>query len=250
MLRVRLPAILTVKKLASGMFACDKECLGYKTRKLCSHVAAVAFCENQLQEFLSKFKDGRNKRSPNVTSLTTFGVNASAGRKRPQRKSPDTMTSVMTIEEPSRGTIADVLASDSGGAEAEASSDPLRITIRRSRTGKPVVSPITTTPFQLINIAGKIRKCAGCWKDLKTGPDEHTRNHLDESLCIRHKEHNFIWIESHQHWKQTFENKHYHVFLNCIQGRNPTFDAKTVHLGLNHTLGAEEVQHLKDRLQC
>lgn len=246
----------TVKKLASGMFACDKECLGYKTRKLCSHVIAVAFYENYLQEFLSMFKDGRNKRSPNLTALATFGVNAIAGRKRPvasrsRRKSPDTMTSVATLEQPSRGTIADVLASDSGGGyTAEASSDPLRMTIRRNRPAKPVVSPTTTTPFHLINMTGKIRKCAGCWKDLKTGPDEHTRNHLDERLCIRHKEHDFVWIQSLQHWKQTFENKHYHVFLNCIQGRNPTFDAKTVHLGLNHTLSVEEVQHLKDRLHC
>ena len=128
----------------------------------------------------------------------------------------------------------------------------LSMTIRRNRPTKPVVSPTTTTPFHLINITcGKIRKCAGCWKDFKTGPDEHTRNHLDERFCIRHKEHDFVWIQSLGHWKQTFENlKHYHVFLNCIQGRNPTFDAKTVHLSLNHTLSAEEVQHLKDRLHC
>ena len=96
---------------------------------------------------------------------------------------------------------------------------------------KPMVSPTSTTPFELINITGKIRKCAGCWKELKDGPDEHTRNHLDEMLCIRHKEHDFVWIHSLQHWKKTFENKHYYVFFNCIQGRNPTFDAKAVHLG-------------------
>ena len=52
----------TVNRLASGMFACGNECLGYKTRKLCSHVIAVAFCENHLTEFLSKFKEGIGKR--------------------------------------------------------------------------------------------------------------------------------------------------------------------------------------------
>ena len=246
----------TVKKLASGLFACDKECLGYKTRNLCSHVIAVAFHENELQEFLFKFKVVKKKRSPNLTALTTFGVNASAGKKRPvasrsRRKSPDPMTSVTNTEPPSRGTIADVLASDSSAQyRAEASSNPLRITIRRGQPVKPMISPTTTTPFELINITGKIRKCAGCWKELKDGLDEHTRNHLDEMLCIRHKEHDFVWIHSLQHWKKTFENKHYHVFLNCIQGRNPTFDAKAVHLGLNHPLSAEEIQHLKDRLHC
>ena len=227
----------TVKKLASGLFACDKECLGYKTRNLCSHVIAVAFHENQLQEFLSKFKVVKKKRSPNLTALTTFGVNASAGKKRPvasrsRRKSPDPMTSVTNTEPPSRGTIADVVASDSRTQyRAEAQSNPLRITIRRGQPVKPMVSPTSTTPFELINITGKIWKCAGCWKELKDGPDEHTRNPLDEMLCIRHKEHDFVWIHSLQHWKKTFENKHYYVFFNCIQGRNPTFDAKAVHLG-------------------
>ena len=105
-------------------------------------------------------------------------------------------------------------------------------------------------PFEIINITGKIKKCVGCWKDLKAGPDEHTRNHLDERLCIRHKEDDFVWIQSLQHWKQTFENKHYHIFLNCIQGRNPHFDATKVQLSLKHTPGAEEVQQLKDRLNC
>ena len=53
----------TVKKLASGMFACDKDCLRYKTRNLCSHVITAAFYKNQLQEFLSKFKVVNNKSS-------------------------------------------------------------------------------------------------------------------------------------------------------------------------------------------
>ena len=60
----------------------------------------------------------------------------------------------------------------------------------------------------------------------------------------------FGFIPSNTGKKKTFENKHYHVFLNCIQGRNPTFDAKAVNLGLSHTLSAEEIQHLKDRLHC
>ena len=40
------------------------------------------------------------------------------------------------------------------------------------------------------------------------------------------------------------------MFLNCIQGRNPDFDAKKVHLFLNHTLGVGEVEHLKDTINC
>ena len=115
----------TVKKLASGLFACDKECLEYKTRNLCSHVITEAFHKNQLQEFLSKFKVVKKKRSPNLTALT-FGVSASAGKKQPvalrsRCKSPDPMASVPNTEPPLRGTIADVLASDSSAQyQAEA----------------------------------------------------------------------------------------------------------------------------------
>ena len=107
------------------------------------------------------------------------------------------MTSVTNTELPLRGTIADILASDSSAQyRAEAPSNPLRITIRRGHPVKPTVSPTTTTPFELISITGKIRKCAGCWKELKAGPDEHTRNCLDEAICIRHEEHDFVWIHS------------------------------------------------------
>jgi len=122
------------------------ECLGYKTRNLCSHVIAVAFYKNQLQEFLSKFKVVRNKRSPNLTALTTFGVIASAGKKRPaasrsRRKSPDPKTSVTNTEPPPKGIIADVLSSDSSGQyTAEASSNPLRITIHKGREAYGIVN--------------------------------------------------------------------------------------------------------------
>jgi len=124
----------TVNRLASGMFACGNECLGYKTRKLCSHVIAVAFREDHLTEFLSKFKEGIGKRPQNLTTLTTFGVNSNAGKKRPmasraQRKSPDPVTSAMTTRQPL--TIGDVLASNTAEEyTAETSSDPLRLTIR------------------------------------------------------------------------------------------------------------------------
>ena len=243
----------TVKSLSSGKYACDKDCLGYKTRKICAHVLAVACYNKQLAQFIQSFKDGKHDRSRNLTAITTFGVNASAGKKRQhvrrsRNKSPDAMTSTMTTEQPAGGTIADLFSSHSAGYSTEASSDPLRITIRRNRPAKPTVLPTTSTPFQLISISGHIRKCAGCGGNLKDGPDQYTHNFMDERYCIRHKEHDYVWIESMQHWKKKFENKHYHVFLTCIKGRNPNFDASTVQLSVNHTLGAEEVQELKNRL--
>ena len=72
---------------------------------------------------------------------------------------------------------------------------------------------------------------------------------MDERFCLRHKEHDFVWIDSLQHWKKTFENKHYHVFLNCVQLRNPSFDFKAVQISVNHTLSGKEVLFLKGRLE-
>ena len=30
----------------------------------------------------------------------------------------------------------------------------------------------------------------------------HRRHTMDERLCLRHKEHDFVWIDSLQHWKK------------------------------------------------
>ena len=248
----------TVKKSSLGKYACGKDCIGYRTRKICSHVVAVAYNNNQLQECLQYFKDETGKQRTNLTAITTFGVNTNAGKNRAgisraRHKSPDTMTSMTARNLAGAGTIGELVArdntkSDAMEYEAESSANPFRITIRRTRPSKPAVTPTTSTPFQPINISGRIRKCAGCWKDLKDGPDDHSGDDSDQRLCLRHKEHDFVWIESLQHWKKTFDNKHYHVFLNCVELRNPDFNASAVAISVNHTLSTNEVRFLKDRL--
>ena len=76
---------------------------------------------------------------------------------------------------------------------AVATSD-LHLTIRKSRPPKPSVSPTTTTPFELIEIKRRVRKCAGCGGDLKEGPDEYTKDDLDELFYVCHKGHDYVWI--------------------------------------------------------
>lgn len=242
-----------IKCYKNGKFACDDTCIGYKTRNICAHVIAVAHHENKLQAFLQLFKKDTNKKKMNLSNVTMINVNKNAGRKRPQRtrrkSSPDAVTSINRSKTDrqagaaTQGTLGDVLY------QAQPStSNPLKVTITRKRPNKPTLTPTTTTPFQLISIRGKIRKCAGCPRELKAGPDDYSSKELDGQLCIRHKEHDFVFIDSTKYWKKTFDNKHYHVFPNCIKVRNPDFDAYSVQLAVNRTLNANEVAFLKERM--
>ena len=96
-------------------------------------------------------------------TAVTFRVNKNAGRKSPvtrarRNPSPDQVSSMKQGEKNLNPNMIGELFQ----YQAEPSNDPLRITIRRSRPDKPPVAPTTSTPFQLIDITGKIRKCAGC----------------------------------------------------------------------------------------
>lgn len=240
-----------VKSYPSGNFMCDNDCLGYKTRKLCSHVIAVAFTQNKLPEFLAHFKN--SKSTVTLTKSTTCNVNKNAGLKRPRArkgrsKSPDTMFAMKQSK-----TLGDILNQMSSDEEEEYTAEgtpskPLKVTLRKKRPAKPNVTPTTNTPFEIIDITGRIRKCAGCGGDLKDGPDPFIRHELDAQLCIRHKEHDFVWLATSQQWKKTFDNKHHHVFSNCIVSRNgQSFKASSVQIMLNHTVGQKEMGFLKER---
>ena len=152
----------TVKSTSPTKYGCDKDCLGYKTRRICSHVVAVAYYKNNLKQFLHCFKSELSKQPRNLTAITTFGVNGNAGRKRPvasrvRHKSPDACASMTTREQSGEGTIGELFTRDTTEYQAETSSNPLRITLRRTRPTKPTATPTTSTSFQLITISGKIR---------------------------------------------------------------------------------------------
>jgi len=183
--------------------------------------------------------------------LTTFSVKKAAGKKNPshqtrqRKKSPDVMKSMASC----KNTLGDALANTVSTQEypAVATSD-LRLTIMKSRPPKHSVNPTTTTPFELIEIKGKVHKCAACGGDLKDGPDEYTKDDLDELFCVRHKEHDFVWIVKHKLYKKTFENKHFHAYHNCLVGRNPGFDFTHVWMCISFTLSASQRSFLRDRL--
>lgn len=229
-------------------YSCDKECLGFVSRKICAHTVAVAHYSHNLPQFVSWFKKSRRSKD-NLTSLTTFSVNKAAGKKksnqqiRQRKKSPDVMTSMAS----SKGTLGDAIAQTNEEYAAVSTSD-LRLTIRRTKPTKPSVDPTTSTPVELIEIKGKVNKCAGCGSQLKDGPDPYLMVDLDQTLCLRHKEHDYVWIKTHNYWKKTFENKHFHVYRNCLVGRNPSFNFASVRMSIPYTLNAAQLQLLQQRL--
>lgn len=61
-------------------------------------------------------------------------------------------------------------------------------------------------------------KCVGCGGDLKDGFDLYIKGDLDELICIRYKEYDYVWIEGYKFYKKIFENKYFYVFYNCLIG--------------------------------
>ena len=240
-----------VKALSKSGYACDKNCMGYKSRKICAHTIAASFFNKDIQGHINWYKKQRH--TENLTALTTFSVNATAGRKTQARKSrrgksPDPMREAQPL------TLADIVANEEEDSRqvtytSEIRSNPLRLTIRKDNQGtKPPYTPTTSTPFELIDLSNRVTKCAGCRGLLRSGPDQFTKNNVDSTYCIRHKEHDHIWVESHQSWRKTFDNKHYHVFTACIVARNPGFNPEAMAIRLQHTMGRLDLECVKTRL--
>lgn len=71
-------------------------------------------------------------------------------------------TGVMKSMASCNNTLGDALANTVTTQEYSAvATSHLRLTIRKSRLPKPSISPTTSTPFQLIESKGKVRKCVG-----------------------------------------------------------------------------------------
>ena len=105
---------------------------------------------------------------------------------------------------------------------------------------KPQVRPTEDTPFELIEVSVRIRTCAGCRGDLTSDNDN--------KWCLRHKENDFVLIQSQNYWKKTFDNKHYHVEKQCVVSRNPNFRYKDVRMKLKHTVTGGHITYLREKL--
>ena len=71
---------------SDGEYACDNNCLQWKSSRICSHIISVAEKNHELSAFLQWY-NGTNQ-GPNITTLATSGIPAGRGRKGgvPKRK--------------------------------------------------------------------------------------------------------------------------------------------------------------------
>lgn len=70
-------------KVTKCTFACDEQCLSYKSMKLCSHTIALAIKKDCMEQFLKWYRT--MKHQPNFTTLAEAGKPSMAGKK-PTRK--------------------------------------------------------------------------------------------------------------------------------------------------------------------
>ena len=152
----------------------------------------------------------------------------------------------MTSMASNKATLSDAIAQVKEEYAAISTSD-LRLNIRRTKPNNLSVNPTTSTPFQIIEIKCKVYKYAGCGVQLKDGSDPYLKTGLDENLCLHHKEHDYVWIKSQNYWLRTFENKHFHVYCNCLVGRNPGFNFQSVQISISYAHGAQ-LQLIQQRL--
>ena len=238
----------TVRLLKNGGIVCDVSCLGFGTRKICSHTLAVAIHTGSSKNFIRWYVT--EKHDANLTRLTTFQVNKNAGRKAPPRRqsrkrSPDAS---------SGQSLGDFIRNPLHTPSYAVASSPgnLKVVIKRKMPQKPIITPTAHTQFELIDITGCIRKCAGCYGELKKGPNDCPKTRYDEMICVRHKERDYAPIHpkgGEPSWKEVFENRHYHISFDCISRRNPKFDANDVKVKIKSQLTADLLALLTSRLQ-
>ena len=247
----------TVSVYANNKIGCEKSCLGFNSRGLCSHTIAVAMFTNNIVPYITNYM---NNQTSNLTKLTMSSVNAHAGMKGPTRKrgrtsSPDVLSMASQQQKQIKITLEDVLdlsqsadvvdsPQSSGFVVSQLSNSGLKMKIQSAKPRRPKYMETTTTPFELIAIQGNISKCAGCRKKLMDSADGVLRDINDKLVCIRHKEKDHVYIPAHNYWKPTFSNRHYHVFIDCVIGRNPSFNYKSIEV-LVHV--GEELKTLLQR---
>ena len=225
----------TVKLLSTGKYSCDHDCLGYESRKICTHTIAAALYGNNLHKYLETF---RKESTINLTKLTIpSSVNQKAGKKsgkQLKRKHNRSVSPVSIIQSTTLGELFSELIATRSGVNEELNRTPTVVSLvlhtrdsgmkmRIQIPKRPKYVETTTTPFALIAIKGNTRKCAGCGGKLKDGPDPLLVHDLDKSICIGHKEKDYFFNKEHNFWKPTYGNHHYHIFPDCLTNKNPSF---------------------------
>ena len=170
--------------------------------------------------------------------MSTTGVNVDAGKKVAPRKwfqgkLPD-LGGQTQQHNLIKNTVGKIL-NDKGENQMvfeNISNSGMKIKIRRKTPVSRSYNETTTTSYEIILITGNNAKYTSCHGKLNKGPNEFLDN-VDKDFCIHHKETDRAFLVIHSYWEPTFSNKRYHVMVEYILGRNPSFKPKDIIVTMN-----------------
>jgi hypothetical protein len=253
------PHLVTSSK-ANGRFFCDADCPNYKAICICSHTVAVAQLNNSLQQFCDYYR--KSKHLPSVTQLLLSGVPSGVGNKgnRVSKKRKREEVTSRTSFETSNITTQnkEIVGQSTSFNNSDVSDFPSAISqyhpyipgcfpspCNLYPTQQPIAQyhhsqhspspsylyslpsqqPHSPSPylsyqgsnFRLWFRKGNISTCNGC------------RNKFDKNsvapydLCVQHAEWRCFTSPSTSLPDSRFGNAYYHLSVQCIQVRWPSF---------------------------
>ena len=188
----------------SGKTICG--CSYYSRNSICCHSVAIAKHKERMPGLLNNFP-GRNLNNVAATSAPK-----SVGSKKPPRPSRKRRLEPPAVETlpPSRSPTAN---NESSTNFSVRNINQTNLVISRNK--KPS-DPATSSPLVVKRIAGGIRKCSGCGKNiLKTLPGFESEE--DSLYCLGRHEAYYFWNQNEGCYKITSGVRHYHMNDVCTK---------------------------------
>ena len=184
----------------SGKTTCS--CSFFARNNLCFHALAIAKHKDRLPGLL-KCYPGRN-----LNNLATNNAPKGVGRKvSPRKRATNTASCTPHLSE-DRNQWSDHLCVEQ--------VDPTKIVNRRS--DRPDDPPITSH-LVVKRIAGGIRKCAGCSKDIKSVVIGFNQDE-DSQYCLARHEAYYFWNKKASCFKLTSGSRQYHLNPVCTKSHS------------------------------
>ena len=185
----------------SGKTTC--RCSFFARNNLCFHALAISKHKHRLPGLL-KCYPGRNLNNL-ATNTAPKGV---GGKVPPRKRSVGTGSCSPHLSEDYRDQSINHLSVEQ--------VEPTKIAICRS--DRPDNPPVTS-PLVVKRIAGGIRKCAGCSKDIKSIVIGFNQNE-DSQYCLGRHEAYYFWNKNASCFKLTSGSRHYHVNPVCTKSHS------------------------------
>ena len=191
-----------IKQFVTRVGRQRSSCPFFAGNNLCFHAPTIAKHKDRLPGLL-KCYPGRN-----LTNLATNNAPKGVGRKVPARKRATNTASCTPHLSEDRNQWSDHLCVEQ--------VDPTKIVNRRS--DRPDDPPITSH-LVVKRIAGGIRKCAGCSKDIKSVVIGFNQDE-DSQYCLARHEAYYFWNKNASCFKLTSGSRHYHLNPVCTKSHS------------------------------